>query len=150
MVKYVSELAGDQKSELKEIFGHRVNFKKRERHYYGHDIGTLPTMVKPLLGNSEPAAIVKIESEDEAVRLINFANKYNIPVVPRAGASSGYGGVIPTKGGIVADVTTMNQVLDIDYENLKATVGAGRRWEIVEKKLNNQGLSVQALPTSAP
>ncbi|ADI74686.1 FAD linked oxidase domain protein [Methanohalobium evestigatum Z-7303] len=150
MVKHISELSGEQKSELSNIFGPHVNFKKRERHYYGHDIGTLPTLVKPMLGKSEPSAVVKVENEDEAVKLIKFANKYNIPVVPRAGASSGYGGVIPTKGGIVADITTMNQIQDIDHENLKATVGAGIRWERLEKKLNNQGLSVQALPTSAP
>ncbi len=92
MTKYVSELSEKQKEELTNIFGKRVNFKKRERHYYTHDVGTLPYLVKPLLGKVEPAAIIRVSNEDEAVKLIKFANKYEIPIVPRAGASSGYGG----------------------------------------------------------
>ena len=86
MTKYVSELSEKQKEELTNIFGKRVNFKKRERHYYTHDVGTLPYLVKPLLGKVEPAAIVRVSNEDEAVKLIKFANKYAIPIVPRAGA----------------------------------------------------------------
>lgn len=151
MTKYVSELSEKQKEELTDIFGNdRVNFKKRERHYYTHDVGTLPYLVKPMLGKVEPAAIVKVSSEDEAVKLIKFANEYEIPIVPRAGASSGYGGVIATKGGIIADVTSMNKVIEIDKENLTATVGAGIVWELLEYKLKLEGLSLRAVPSSAP
>ncbi|MDF1534462.1 MAG: FAD-binding oxidoreductase, partial [Methanosarcinaceae archaeon] len=151
MTKYVSELSEKQKEELTNIFGNkRVNFSKRERHYYTHDVGTLPYLVKPMLGKVEPAAIVKVSSEDEAVKLIKFANKHEIPIVPRAGASSGYGGVIATKGGVIADVTTMNKVIEIDKKNLTATVGAGIVWELLENKLEREGLALRAVPSSAP
>ncbi|MCK4937597.1 MAG: FAD-binding oxidoreductase [Methanosarcinales archaeon] len=150
MVKSKYSLSNEEKNELIEIFGTRVNFNKRERHYYTHDVGCMPSLIKPLLGKVEPAAIVKVGSEEEAIKLIKFANKYNVPLVPRAGASSGYGGVIPTKGGVVADVTPMNKIIELDRVNLTATVGAGIIWEHLESKLRLEGLALRAVPSSAP
>ncbi|HML26716.1 MAG TPA: FAD-binding oxidoreductase, partial [Methanomethylovorans sp.] len=149
MVKAVYELNEQQKRDLASIFGEGVNFKKKERHFYTHDVGSLPPVVKTFLGNTEPAAIVKIRDEEQAVKLMEFARKYEIAIVPRAGASSGYGGVIPTKGGIIADVTPMRKIISIDKENVKVTVGAGIVWEKLESKLNKEGLAAQAVPSSA-
>ncbi|MCO5383084.1 MAG: FAD-binding oxidoreductase [Methanosarcina barkeri] len=81
---------------------------------------------------------------------MEFANLHKIPVVPRAGASSGYGGVIPTKGGIVADVTLLNKVISIDPEGQKVVVQSGIIWEKLERKLKESGLSVRTIPSSAP
>lgn len=149
MVKAVYELNEEQKRDLASIFGEGVNFKKKERHFYTHDVGSLPPVVKTFLGNTQPAAIVKIRDEEQAVKLMEFARKYEIAIVPRAGASSGYGGVIPTKGGIIADVTPMRKIISIDKENMKVTVGAGIVWEKLESKLNKEGLAAQAVPSSA-
>jgi FAD/FMN-containing dehydrogenase len=150
MTKRVPELSATQKKELSEVFGEYINVDKRELHYYNHDIGALPPLVKKVLGNTNPAAVVKIRSEGDAVKLLKFANLHKIPVVPRAGASSGYGGVIPTKGGIVADVTTLNKVIGIDTEGQKAVVQSGITWEKLEIKLNGEGLSLRSVPSSAP
>jgi Fe-S oxidoreductase/FAD/FMN-containing dehydrogenase len=150
MAKSVPELSITQKTELTEIFGEYINVDKRELHYYNHDIGALPALVKTVIGNTDPAAVVKVRKEEDAVKLLKFANRYKIPVVPRAGASSGYGGVIPTKGGIVADVTTLNKIIGIDIEGQKAVVESGITWEKLERKLNEKGLSLRTLPSSAP
>lgn len=150
MTRSVPELSAPEKTELSELFGECVNLDKRERHYYNHDIGALPPLVKKVIGNTDPAAVVKIRKEEDAVKLLKFANLYKIPVIPRAGASSGYGGVIPTKGGIVADVTMLNKVIGIDTEGQKAVVQSGITWEKLERKLNEEGLSLRALPSSAP
>ena len=148
--KNVPELSEIQKTELSELFGECVNLDKRERHYYNHDIGALPPLVKKVIGNTDPAAVVKIRTEEDAVKLLKFANRHKIPVVPRAGASSGYGGVIPTKGGIVADVTLLNKIISIDPEGQKAVVQSGIIWEKLERKLKENGLSVRTIPSSAP
>jgi Fe-S oxidoreductase/FAD/FMN-containing dehydrogenase len=149
MTNTVYELKDEQKQELASMFGKGVNFSEKERHYYTHDVGALPGLVKKVVGNTKPAAIVKVANEDKAVELMNFARKYGIPVVPRAGASSGYGGIIPTRGGIVADVTPMRKIIDVDKENHLVTVGAGIVWYDLETKLNEEGLAVQAVPSSA-
>ena len=150
MTSRVPELSDVQKRELSELFGEYVNLDKRERHYYNHDIGALPPLVKKVIGNTDPAAVVKIRTEEDVVKLLEFANRHRIPVIPRAGASSGYGGVIPTKGGIVADVTPLNNIISVDPEGQKAVVQSGIIWEKLEKKLRENGLSVRAIPSSAP
>ncbi|KGK97869.1 Fe-S oxidoreductase [Methanococcoides methylutens] len=150
MAKNTANLTSSQEEELGGIFGDRVNFSKRERHFYCHDVGALPSMAKMMLGNTDPAAIVKLRTEEDIVKLMGFARKHSIPIVPRAGASSGYGGVIPTKGGIIADVNLLNDIISIDAENMTVTVGAGIVWERLEKKLNEKDLSVCAMPSSAP
>lgn len=150
MSRNVFELSEGRKKELADMFGERVNVRKRERHFYNHDVGALPSMVRRFLGKAEPAAIVKIRDEDDVRKLLAFASKYSVPVVPRAGATSGYGGVIPTKGGIIADVGLLNNIHAVDRENMQVTVGAGIVWERLEQQLNKEGLSVCALPSSAP
>ncbi|MDY0129677.1 MAG: FAD-binding and (Fe-S)-binding domain-containing protein [Methanosarcina vacuolata] len=150
MTSRVAELSEAQKKEISDLFGEYVNLDKRERHYYNHDMGALPPLVKKVIGDTNPAAVVKIRTEEDAVKLLKFANKHKIPVVPRAGASSGYGGVIPTKGGIVADVTPLNNIISIDTEGQKAVVQSGIIWEKLERKLKEKELSLQAIPSSAP
>ena len=86
-----------QASRLKEIFSSRVSFDRIERRIYSHDVGEMPRLIKPLLGNSTADAVVQPESEEELVRLVEWANEYGIPLTPRGKATSGYGGVIPVK-----------------------------------------------------
>lgn len=150
MISRVPELSEIQKKEISELFGEYINLDKRERHYYNHDMGALPPLVKKVIGNTDPAAVVKIRTEEDAVKLLKFANNHKIPVVPRAGASSGYGGVIPTKGGIVADVTQLNKIISINPEEQTVVVQSGMIWEKLERKLKENGLSVRAIPSSAP
>jgi Fe-S oxidoreductase/FAD/FMN-containing dehydrogenase len=150
MISRVPELSEIQKKEISELFGEYINLDKRERHYYNHDMGALPPLVKKVIGNTDPAAVVKIRTEEDAVKLLKFANNHKIPVVPRAGASSGYGGVIPTKGGIVADVTPLNKIISINPDGQTVVVQSGMIWEKLERKLKENGLSVRAIPSSAP
>ena len=123
MARNTADLNSSQQEEIAAIFGDRVNLSKRERHFYCHDVGALPSMAKMMLGNTDPAAIVKLRNEDDIVKLMEFARKYSIPIVPRAGASSGYGGVIPTKGGIIADVNHDDAVTSLDALMILQTVG---------------------------
>lgn len=111
------------------LFG--VNFEKRERKIYSHDVASLPKLVKPMLGNTIPAGIVKPENESEIVDLVKFAA--NIPLVPRGAATSGYGGVLPTRGGIVVDMSLFGKLIKMDKAEMTATVQAGAVWQDVEK-----------------
>lgn len=146
----VFELSAELKDQLNSLFGKWVTFSEEERKYYDHDIGNLPSLIKPLLGRTVPAAVVKAMNEEDVSRLLSWANKNRIPVTPRAAASSGYGGVIPAQGGIVLDVTSLNKLYSIDEENLIAEVGAGIVWEDLERKLNEKGFAVRQIPSSAP
>jgi len=146
----MGKLGGKQRSYLEEKFGGRVNFSKTERKLYGHDIAAMPALIKPMVGSTVPDAVVQPETEEELVELVKWAAESNIPLTPRGRATSGYGGVLPVKKGVVIDFYRMKRVLDIDPEALTATVQAGVVWEKLDKELNKHGLTLRLYPTSYP
>ena len=121
-----------------------------ERRLYSHDVGAIPSLIKPLIGDALPDAIVQPQNEAELTELASWANKNNIPLTPRAKASSGYGGVIPVKNGIVVDFFRLNQVLAIDKDALTVTCQAGIVWEKIDAALAKEGLTVKLYPSSYP
>ncbi|MFC2008378.1 FAD-binding and (Fe-S)-binding domain-containing protein, partial [Chloroflexota bacterium] len=74
----------------------------------------------------------------------------NIPLTPRGKASSGYGGAIPVKHGIVVDFYRMKNIVSIDSHNLTATVQPGIVWEKLDRELQKQGLTLRLYPSSYP
>ena len=91
-----------EEQELISIFGERVAFHGIERMLYSSDLGALPELVKKQI-NTNPDAVVQPNSNDELRALVNLAIKYKSPLIPRGSGTAGYGGAIPTRGGIVAD-----------------------------------------------
>lgn len=140
--------------ELKKILGEgwekRISFDELERKIYAHDMGVLPSMVKPLVGNPIPDAIVQPVNEEELIKLVHIAKENNIKLVPRGKATSGYGGVLPVEGGLVVEFNRMRKIINIDVENRTATVEAGVVWKELEYHLNQKGLTLALYPTSAP
>ena len=51
-------------------------------------------------------------TEDEVVELVKLARRENLKLVPRAWATSGYGGVLPPKDAVVIDMSAMMRVLE--------------------------------------
>ena len=135
---------------LEEKFGARANFRLTERRLYGHDIAAIPKLVKPLIGKTIPHVVVQPQTEKELQDLVHWAAKRRIPVVPRGKGSSGYGGIIPTKKGIVVDFYRMKDVVEVDVENETVTVQPGITWEQLDKKIKEHGLTVRLYPTSYP
>ena len=76
----MSGLNREQTAFLEDRFGKRVNFDRLERKLYSHDIASIPSLVRPLIGNTIPRAVVLIDSEAELVDLVKWANKHKIPL----------------------------------------------------------------------
>jgi Fe-S oxidoreductase/FAD/FMN-containing dehydrogenase len=144
------ELSAEQQQQLYDTFGPRVAFDRMERMFYSHDVGSLPGLVKPLVGSTMPAGVVQPLTEEQVIQLVAFARTHNIPLVPRGKSSSGYGGVLPIKGGLVVDFAWMNEILQVDAEAMTVTVQPGVVWEKLDKSLNEQGLALRTYPSSAP
>ncbi len=83
------------RSFLEERFGNRANFNKNERVLYSHDIAAVPSLVRPLIGDTTPDAVVQPQTEEELVALVQWAAAHRVPLTPRGKGSSGYGGVLP-------------------------------------------------------
>ncbi|MFC1967247.1 FAD-binding and (Fe-S)-binding domain-containing protein [Chloroflexota bacterium] len=143
-------ISSKEQSYLQENFGSRVNFREVERKLYSHDIAAIPRLIKPLVGNTVPDAVVQPESEQELSELVSWANSRNIPLTPRGKATSGYGGVLPVKQGIVVDFYRMKNIIDINSRELTATVESGVVWEKLDKELAKKKLTLRLYPSSYP
>lgn len=136
------------KKELISIFGDRVAFHHIERMLYSSDLGTLPGLVKSQI-STNPSAVVQPNSGDELIELIKIGTKYKTPLVPRGSGTAGYGGAVPTKGGIVVDFHRMNKIIDINKEKGTVIVEPGVVWNDLEAELSNHGLALRLYPGSA-
>lgn len=104
--------------ELKEIVGEtNVLTDKIDKEGYSHDE---TTGLKHF-----PEVVVRPKNTNEVVKIISLANKEKIPLTPRGGGTGLSGGAIPIFGGIVLSLERMNKILEIDTNNLMATVEAG-------------------------
>ncbi len=146
----MSKINKNQRIFLEEKFGNRVNFRKLERKLYGHDIAAMPGLIKPIIGSTVPEAVVQPESEEELVELVRWAARNNIPLTPRGKASSGYGGVLPVKNGVVVDFYRLKKIKNVDAEALTTMVQAGVVWERLDKELMKQGVTLRLYPSSYP
>jgi Fe-S oxidoreductase/FAD/FMN-containing dehydrogenase len=146
----MGKISEKQRSYLEEKFGSRVCFRKTERKLYGHDIAAMPGLIKPLVGSTIPEAVVQPETEEELVELVRWANEHRVPLTPRGKASSGYGGALPVKKGVVVDFYRMKRILNIDSDALTATVQAGVVWEKLDRELEKHGLTLRLYPSSYP
>ncbi|MEJ2470127.1 MAG: FAD-linked oxidase C-terminal domain-containing protein [Desulfuromonadales bacterium] len=95
-----------------------------------------------------PDVIVHPATTEEISRIMQLANRERVPVFPR-GAGSGFtGGSLPTRGGIVLCLERMDRILEIDEENLVATVEPGVVTEQFQKAVERVGLFYPPDPAS--
>lgn len=71
----MSRIDRETKEQLRKSFSKRVSFDELERKIYAHDMGVMPSMVKPLVGDAIPEGIVQPESEQELVELLSGPGK---------------------------------------------------------------------------
>ncbi|NOQ51851.1 MAG: FAD-binding protein [Desulfuromonadaceae bacterium] len=95
-----------------------------------------------------PDVVVHPGTPQEISRIMQLVNEHKIPVFPR-GAGSGFtGGSLPTKGGIVLVMTRLDRILEIDEENLVATVEPGVVTEQFQQAVEKVGLFYPPDPAS--
>ncbi len=146
----MAELSERQKGWLRERFGDRVTFDPTERVLYGHDIAEIPGLVKPLVGDTRPRAVVQPADEAEVADLVRWAVAEGLPLTPRGKATSGYGGAVPVGQGIVVDFFRMRRVVEVDAQEQTVTVEPGITWERLDRALGAHGLTLRLYPTSYP
>ncbi len=72
-----------------------------------------------------PDAVVMPGDTGEIQAIVNLARAGGIAIYPRGAGTNLSGGAIPLAGGIVLSFQRMNRILDVDAENLTATVQPG-------------------------
>lgn len=95
-----------------------------------------------------PDVVVLPEANEEVAAVVRVASRYGLPVVPRGMSSGLAGGSIPIGGGIVLSLTRMNRILEIDRENMTATVQAGVVTADLQAEVEKVGLFYPPDPSS--
>lgn len=104
-------------SKLKEIAGKQyVLTAKEDLICYSYDSTPLAHM---------PDVVVEPANTGQIAAIIRLANEMKVPVVPRGGGTNLSGGSIPVDGGIVLALHRMNKIIEVDADNLTATVEPG-------------------------
>ncbi|WP_227134340.1 FAD-binding oxidoreductase [Halorubellus salinus] len=86
-----------------------------------------------------PDAVVWPQSTEEVSDVLAAAHERGVPVTPWSGGSGLEGGGIPVEHGIVLNVKDMTGV-DVEPENLQATVGPGVVYDDLNEELAKHGL----------
>jgi len=95
-----------------------------------------------------PDVVVLPETNEDVSAVVRIASQYDVPVVPRGMSSGLAGGSIPTRGGIVLSLTRMNRIVEIDEENMTATVQAGVVTADLQTEVEKLGLLYPPDPAS--
>jgi glycolate oxidase len=142
-------MASELYEKIKNIVGEDyVSESDFEKIFYSTDVSPLPPELIEKLGTIADI-IVRPKSTEEVSDIVKLALQDKVPVIPRGGASWWLGGSIPYHGGIVLDLTTMNNQIDIDEENLTVTVDCGVTWDELEDVLRIKSYILGTRPGSA-
>ncbi|MGG2952429.1 glycolate oxidase subunit GlcD [Geobacillus stearothermophilus] len=89
---------------------------------------------------SLPDAVIAPRNTKEVAEIAKICNEYRIPIVPRGSGTNLCAGTCPIEGGIVLLFNHMNRILEIDEENLTATVQPGVVTLDLAKAVEEKGL----------
>ena len=80
-----------------------------------------------------PDCVVLPRDTQDVVMVMQVANRYTVPVVPRGSASAYSGGAVAHYGGIVVAMNVMDRIIEIDADNLQVLCQPG----VIHANLND-------------
>jgi glycolate oxidase len=96
----------------------------------------------------KPDLVLLPYNTEEVSKILGYCNKYKIVVTPRGAGTGLSGGALPAFGGIVLSLEKMNKIIEIDLENMQATVEPGVVNEIFQNEVQKSGLFYPPDPAS--
>ena len=97
---------------------------------------------------ARPEIVVRPETEEAVAEVLAIADAHRTPVVPWGGGSGTQGGCLPIRGGIVIDMTALDEIVEVDERSLTVTAQAGVNGRRLEAELNERGLMLPHYPAS--
>ena len=102
-----------------------VQQKSRDHYWYS-------PRLKAELEHVTAQAVVTPRSQDEVKTILAAAFKYGIPVTPRGAGTGNYGQAMPLSGGVVLSLTSLDKVIKIEKDRVRAEAG------IILEKLDDE------------
>jgi glycolate oxidase len=127
--------------DLVQILGSEYVFTDQEtRVEYGHD------ETEDL--NFPPSVVAKPSSVEEISAIMKLANEYRFPVTPIGARTGLSGGALSVKAGIGLSMERFNNIIDIDEQNLQATLEPGVITQVFQDSVREMGLMYPPDPAS--
>ena len=95
-----------------------------------------------------PEVVLKPHTVEEVSKILKFCNKNKIPVTTRGAGTGLSGGALPIFGGVVLSMSRFNKIIEIDEQNLQATVEPGVINEVFQTAVREKGLFYPPDPAS--
>ena len=95
-----------------------------------------------------PEVVVKPKDTESVSALLKICNQYKVPVTPRGGGTGLSGAALPIFGGVLLSMERFKAIIDIDTENLQATVEPGVITEVFINAVAEKGLLYPVDPSS--
>jgi glycolate oxidase len=96
----------------------------------------------------QPQLVLKPNEVAQIADLLKYCNFHKIPVTPRGAGTGLSGGALPLYGGIVLSMENFNQIIEIDEQNLQATVEPGVINQVFQDEVAKKGLFYPPDPAS--
>ena len=136
--------------DISDIVG-ETNVSKSELDIfcYSRDLASsIPDELLKAYGLLDPDMVALARNAEHVSGVLEYANKHNIPVVPRAAGTWALGGVLPLDGGIVLDMNNMDKIVEFNPEDEYVRVQPGVEWKRLIDYLDARGYQVGANPSS--
>ena len=95
-----------------------------------------------------PEVVAKPGTVEQVSALLSLCNENRIPVTARGAGTGLSGGALPIKGGLLIAMERFNHILQIDEQNLQATVEPGVITEVFMNAVAEKGLLYPVDPAS--
>jgi len=115
---------------------------------YSKDVTSLPDIAHQIVSPkfdviTKPVDVLSLRN------LILYAIDNGIPLVPRGNGTSGWGGAIPTRGGICVALSGMSEILYFNEFESAVTVETGITWRDLLTFVERLGFTLPVYPSSA-
>ena len=97
-----------------------------------------------------PDVVVLPHTTQEVAEILKLANRFRIPVVPRAGGTGLADGALPLRKGILLDVKAMDKIIEVDTHARTVTVQPGIQLQTLNQALAPTGMFFPDFPGSYP
>ncbi|HEY8909985.1 MAG TPA: FAD-linked oxidase C-terminal domain-containing protein [Desulfosporosinus sp.] len=121
-------LAHEVVQELVQVLGRENVLTEQE------DLLTYAYDATAAMKHHKPDVVVSPLSTEQVAEVVKIAVRHHIPIYPRGSGTNLSGGTIPIGGGIVLSMLNLNKILEIDQDNLTATVQPG----VIIQALNDE------------
>jgi len=95
-----------------------------------------------------PEVIIRPGTAQQISYLLKYCNQNLIPVTTRGGGTGLSGGALPVYGGLVIAMDRFNKIIEIDKQNLQATVEPGVITQVFQEAVIAEGLFYPPDPSS--